>query len=184
MAHSSTSFASDAMQQTLKRNREGRLTPQQWIDIVTQPVITLLLLLVPALVLVAARSPLLLIGGRWLLLLLIISAIVVPLVTRARRYARLPVQFRVLYAGERLPGLFNRKMILYDESGERLKFDCQYAPTIAFDENHAYATYYLQDGARYLLLSAIRADEPEAEAYYPSRGFEARHMRRAEPTIE
>lgn len=168
------------MRSRLLTNRHGKLTTDQWKDIVTEPLITLLLLLTPAIVILGPSLFLLTLRIFFVLLVVVAIIVMIPMVFRARRYARAPIYFERLYAGDhptrRL--FFWRPQVLYTEEGEALRFTKRLAPFLPLRPNHAYVTYYLREADQHVLLSLAPADHPEAEKWQPSTTFYDRQARR------
>ena len=167
------------MRERLFANRDGRLTVSQWMAITTDPLITLLLLLSPAILLVGLRLPFLLVRG-WLVLLIALVACAVVLMLRARRYARQPLHYRVLYAAStpwsrfifwKMPGF-------YDDEGRVYRFGRWLAPRIPMLADRAYAVYYLNDSNQPVLCSVIPLTHPDADSFQPTTNFHRRFERR------
>jgi hypothetical protein len=168
------------MRSRLLENRHGRLTTDQWKDMVTEPLVMLLLLLTPAVILLGPR---LAFAFRTLGILvgIVIFVVIVPMGFRAWRYARAPVQFARLYASDNPLAsrfLFWRPQILYTESGKPVKFKKRLAPMTGLHANHAYLVYYLRESDHNVLLSLAPAQHPDAEKWQPSEKYYARYARR------
>lgn len=157
-----------AMRQRLLRNRQGRLTTDQWKDIVTEPLVAILILLGPVLVVLGARL-LLNVRGLLFVLLVVVLVITVPTLFRALRYARASVNFAELYAGDRPASrlFFWQPLILYTQDGEALRFKKRLAPWLPLRPNQSYIVYYLQDPGNKVLLSYAPARHPDAESWQP-----------------
>src|SRR5690606_1373431 len=84
---------SQAMRARLTINRDGRLTSEQWKDLVTEPLVILLLVLAPLILILGPRLVALALRGWVLALVVVLLVVVVPIIARAWRYARLPVHF-------------------------------------------------------------------------------------------
>jgi hypothetical protein len=169
------------MRSRLMTNRHGKLTSDQWKDMVTEPLIVLLLLLVPLILFLGPR--LLMLTARGIIFVWVIALIVVfvPMLFRARRYARAAVYFDRLYAGDH-PGpafLFWRPTVLYTEDGTEIRFKRRLAPVSQLRPNRAYLVYYLRDASEYVLLSMAPADHPDSHQWQPSSAFHERFARRA-----
>ena len=164
------------MKKRLRANRRGKLTTGQWLDMVTEPLAPLLLLMVPALMIVGPRIAYFL---RWLPWLagLFVVLFVIPMIFRARRYARRPLCFARLWAQEDAPPwwMFWRPQVLYTQSGEPLRFDKRLAPRMSLHYGKPYIAYYLEDPDHMVLLSIAPADHPEAEKWHPAEAFKERH---------
>jgi hypothetical protein len=171
---------SQEMRSRLLTNRHGKLTGDQWKDMVTEPLVVLLLLLAPAIIILGPRIGALIARG-WLALLVGgLLVLVIPILFRARRYARAPIYFERLYAGDNPASnwLFWRPQVLSTESGEERRFKRRLAPALRLRPNHAYLVYYLRDAGQYVLLSMAPADHPESERWQPSTAFYERFGRR------
>lgn len=170
-----------AMRSRLLENRNGRLTADQWKDMVTEPLVALLLLLTPGIILLGPRLALTL-RALGIVVVVIVVVVIVPMIVRAWRYARAPVEFERLYAGDN-PAvsrfLFWRPLVLYTEAGEPLKFKKRLSPMMALRANHAYLVYYLREHDHNVLLSLAPAAHPDVEKWQPSQQFYARYARRA-----
>ncbi|MDX2138907.1 MAG: hypothetical protein SF123_12510 [Chloroflexota bacterium] len=167
-----------AMVERLRRNRDGRLTAEQWLSITVEPLITVLILLTPILIVMILR-----LGAftRLLPIFLVLLAFgtLAMLLFRARRYARLPMQTGVLYAAEQpmLRRLLTKTAVFYDDAGNVYRFSHWLAPRIPILPNQAYRIYYLKDSDRTVLCSVIPEDNPEAAQFAPSHSFQHRVRR-------
>lgn len=171
------------MYNNLLANREGRLTTEQWKDMVTEPLVRVLLLLVLA-------SPILLFAGprtfafgwRGLLLALVVAFVLflVPMMFRARRYARAPLYHSVLHTGAmpRPWWVFWRPHILFDDNGQPQRFTRMLVTPGRLRSGTAYMVYYLKESESNVLLSLIPADHPEADRVRPTASFFDRQARR------
>ena len=103
----------------LKRNRQGRLSSRQRVELVTEPLATLLLLSVPLILIAGRYGP----AGRAFVLALV-AGFVLTIVMRVLRFSRVKLCYRVLFA-ERLSArwMFWRKTSLTDRSGDAFRFD-------------------------------------------------------------
>ena len=168
------------MRQRLLTNRHGKLTTSQWKDMVTEPLGVLLLLLAPAIIILGPR--LLHFATRFLVvgLVVLVLVVVIPMLFRARRYARAPVYFERLYGGDRPAArlLFWRPQVLYTGKGKAIAFKKRLAPSTRLRANHAYIVYYLREADHHVLLSLAPADHPDAEKWQPSASFHARQAKR------
>ncbi len=170
----------EAMRARLTMNRDGRLTSEQWKDLVTEPLVILLLVLAPIILILGPRLVALALRG-WLLVVgVVLVVVVVPIIVRAWRYARVPVYFATLYAGDHptYMGVFRRRLELYTADGEAVRFNKQLAPSIPLRRNRAYLVYYLRENDRPILLSFAPADHPDAERWKPSTSFHTRFAER------
>lgn len=168
------------MRSRLLTNRHGKLTSDQWKDMVTEPLVVLLLLLAPAIMILGPRLGGLIARGWLVMLIAVLLALVVPILFRARRYARAPLYFEQLYAGDNRfsPFLFWRPLVLYTQSDEERRFQKRLAPFLRLRPNRAYIVYYLRDADQLVLLSIAPADHPEAAQWQPSAAFHERFARR------
>jgi hypothetical protein len=175
-------IVSDAMRQRLASNRNGVIATDQWLDLVTEPLVVLLLVVAPAMVVLGPRFSAFAVSLRLpFLLLLGFLAIVVPILLRARRYARAPIHFDVLYADQNIvaPLMFWRKQRFETKSGEPISFSKRLSPPMFFRPGYAYLVYYLEDGDQNVMLSVAPADHADAEHWMPTKSFEMRQRRRA-----
>jgi len=171
----------DEMRVRLLANRNGRLTVQQYKDVITAPLATLLVLLAPFIIIFGARLALLTLRGLWIVFLLGGVALLVPLVLRARRYARAPVRFAVLNAGNapRSFWQFWKPQVMSTHAGEAVQFRTRLAPYMPLYPNHDYLVYYLEEPGGNVLLSLAPADHPDAENWQPTSVFNTRLKQRA-----
>lgn len=164
------------MRERLLINSTGKLTVSQWMDIVTQPIVSLMILLVP----LTFILPRLIWGfGLWMIGLLLIVLIGV-IVMRAFRYARLPVQFgRMQAKGDSAPiWMVWRGSVLTDEAGKLFRFNSRLSPPPRLKQDSTYDVYYLRDNERLILLSVAPATHPDAKRWQPNKSFETRLKRR------
>jgi hypothetical protein len=167
------------MRNRLLANRDGKLTPDQWLSIVTKPLLWTLMLLGLAVVVFGPRMLLLTARFWWLGLILLVALILVPLMLRARRYARLPLQFARLYADVPFRPWW-RPMVFYTEADEPVAFKRRLAPSINLRIDSEYLVYYLQDGGERVLLSLAPSDHEDAEKFLPTEQFKLRFSRRTQ----
>lgn len=170
------------MANRLAENRDGRLTSHQWLTIVTEPLTLLLLLSLPLILIAGPRLFLLsLRGGRIIsILLILLPVVIIPLVFRAWRYARVPLKHTVLYS-DATPSsrwLFWRPPVLYHADGNPAHFRKRLAPYTPLEPNQSYIVYYMQDGDQDVLLSLAPANHRYAERWQPSTSFHTRHQHR------
>lgn len=168
------------MRVRLLANRNGRLTAQQYKDIITAPLATLLVLMTPFIIILGARLALLTVRGLWVVLLVGLVGILVPLVLRAYRYARAPVQFAVLNAGREPRSFwqFWKPQVMYTQGGQKVSFRSRLAPYLPLRPNHDYLVYYLEEPGGGILLSIAPADHPDVERWRPTSVFETRFKQR------
>jgi hypothetical protein len=171
---------SDAMRSRLLINRHGRLTTDQWKDIVVEPITPLLLLLLPGVVVLGPRLGALIWGGVGLTLLAALIAVGVALLFRARRYARAPIHFAVM-RGQTSSSFwrFWQPLSLQSDSGEIIHFGKRLAPYLPVRPDQSYLVYYLREPRTHILLSIAPADHPDADIWQPSENFSARYHQRA-----
>ncbi|MDE2638038.1 MAG: hypothetical protein OXI30_16860 [Chloroflexota bacterium] len=152
----------------LKRNREGRLSSRQWLQLITEPLTTLLLLSVPLILIAGRYGP----AGR-LIVLALIGAFVLTMAMRALRFARVKLCYRVLYANATQPRWkLWRKSTLASKSGESIRFDHRLSGRLKVEPDQALHAYYIEAGGRRILLTAVPRRHPDAELAEPSTHFE------------
>ena len=152
----------------LKRNREGRLSSRQWLQLITEPLTTLLLLSVPLILIAGRYGP----AGR-LIVFALLGAFVLTMAMRALRFARVKLSYRVLYAdGSNSRWKLWRKTTLASKSGESIRFDHRLSGRLNAPLDQALHTYYVEAGGRRILLTAVPKRHPEAELAEPSIHFE------------
>lgn len=171
---------SPEMRRRLRENRDGRLTTTQWIDMITAPLITLLIVAGLALIVFGGRL-FVLVRAWWLVIPLVLLTLVIPVVLRAIRYARMPIYCDRLYAGVRLQPLwvFWQPMMFYTELDEPVKFRQRLAPPFPMHIDREYLVYYFNDVSGKVLLSAIPTDHEDSKLYEPTEMFLVRQSRRA-----
>lgn len=167
------------MRERLLANRSGKMTTDQWMDMVMQPLTALLVLMLPA-VFFLPRLLLLLARGGWLLLLLLVLGVVATFLFRAYRYARAPIYFGEFAVGdETAPSwAFWKPLVLRDEQGNAVKFGKRLAPRPMIQRDVRYMVYYLREPGDQVLLSIAPIDHPDAESWQPDRLFDARFKHR------
>ena len=166
------------MRERLLANRDGRMTPSQWGEMIIQPLVVMILLGGMAL---AAFGPRLLPLFRvwWLVLPVLALTIILPAVLRAIRYARAPIKFMRLYAGVQPWRGLRKPMLFYTPADEEVKFPRRLAPRLPLVIDMEYLVYYLDEPQGKVLLSVAPSDHEDAEAWLPTRNFEIRQQRRA-----
>jgi hypothetical protein len=164
-----------AMRERLMTNRVGKLTPNQWMDIVTYPLVSLLVFMVPA-GFVLLPFMVRMVFRMWVILPVLLLILAAVLVIRAFRYARKPVHFETLHArdGSTPMLMFWKPVWLMSEAGEKRRFTKWLAPRIALDRDRAYHVYYLKEQDDHILLSIVPADHPDSERWQPTSDFEQR----------
>ncbi len=172
---------SNEMRVRLLANRNGKLTVQQYKDVITAPLAALLVLLAPIIVILGARLALLTVRGLWIVLLVGVIALLAPLVLRARRYARAPVHFAILNAGDQPRSFwqFWKPQIMVTQDGEAIAFRSRLAPYLPLRPGHDYMVYYLEEIGGAILLSLAPADHPDAEQWQPTSVFQTRFKQRS-----
>lgn len=166
----------EEMRRLIASNREGKLTSDQWLAAVFEPITPLLLILTPLIVVLAARS-----GRTGVLfgLLLGVAGTAWLAVTRMVRYARLPLHYSVMtavrdYRSTRLYGAPD-----FDNNGEPVVFKRRYTPKFMMTKGTRYGVYWLLDGNNApVLLSLSPINHPNALSWKPTMDFEARRARR------
>lgn len=168
------------MRARLLVNRHGKLTTDQWKDMVTEPLATLTLLFIPGAVILGPRLGAFIWGGFMMVTLAAIIALAVSLLLRARRYARAPVHFAILRAGDHIPPFWAywRPTVLYAENGNATRFHKRLAPYTRLQRGQQYLVYFLQEDQANVLLSIAPADHPDADLWQPSAQFQSRLNRR------
>jgi hypothetical protein len=169
------------MRARLAANRDGKLTSNQWKEIVTEPIATLLLLLVPGIILLRARIFYYIAGGGWLIGVLVVVILVGVLLMRAGRYARAPIHVGVFRAAEQFRPfwMFWKAEIFYDETGKTVRFYKRLAPAVSHKAGEHYLIYYLKDRDGQILLSVAPADHPDAAGWQPTPAFQTRLAQRS-----
>lgn len=166
------------MRERLMANREGRLTPAQWGEMIAQPLVVMVLLVGFAL---AAFGPRLLPLLRlwWLVIPIMLVIVFTPVTLRAFRYARAPIHFARLSAGVQPWRGLRKPMVFHNEADEAVKFPRKLAPRLPLVIDAEYLVYYLDEPDGKVLLSAAPAEHEDAENWLPTRNFESRQRRRA-----
>jgi hypothetical protein len=168
------------MRARLNANRDGRLTSNQWKEIVTEPLTTLLLLLVPGIILLRARIFYYVAGGGWFIGLAVVVILIGVILMRAGRYARAPIHMGVFRAAQQFRPfwMFWKAEIFYDEAGQTVRFYKRLAPAARYRADEQYLIYYLKDRDGQILLSIAPAEHPDAAGWQPSPAFQARFVQR------
>ena len=151
----------------LKRNREGRLSSRQRIELVTEPLATLLLLSVPLILIAGRYGP----AGR-VLVFALVAGFALTIVMRAMRFARVKLCYRVLFA-ERLSArwMFWRKTDLTDRKGEAVRFDHRLSRKTKIKPDQSLHVYFVEAAGRRILLNMTPRDHPQADFAEPSDYF-------------
>ena len=172
---------SDEMRRLLAMNREGKLTSDQWLAAVVEPLTPLLILLTPFIVLLAAQA------GRVGVLLglgLGLGGTLWLVLSRMWRYARAPIQYGIMTAASdfqpiRLfgPPKFNAT------DATAYAFKRRYTPKFTLTKGMRYGVYWMHDGNAPVLLSLSPIDHPNAVSWKPSPAFELRRAKRSKQTL-
>lgn len=162
-------------------NRDGRLTPDQWKQIVAEPLVTLMVLMIPGIFVLGPRLGAFIIGGSWLIGLMVIAGLGLMLLLRAIRYARAPLHMGTFYAGEETGTwwMFWKPEVMYNESDKPVRFHKRLAPPLPTRPGGRYLVYYLKDADKNVLLSIAPADHADANRWQPTAAFQARFARRS-----
>ncbi|MEL6150240.1 MAG: hypothetical protein AAFR56_11510, partial [Chloroflexota bacterium] len=157
------------MQIWLKENGNGKLAYDQWMELVTLPLLPMLLAALPVIVLfafspVGTLSILRVARYGGAVIVIVLAAIGGALVVRGIRMARMPVYQGELYA-ERSPMLisrFHRTFVMYTAKGDPITFDnaLRGKPELVPDE--PYVVHYLEYENRRTLVSYGIASHPNA----------------------
>jgi len=168
----------------LSTNRHGKLTSDQWLNLVTAPLPVIFVLATPillALFLTPARVILRLGPLTQYLLPALLLGIVLMLVFRARRYATLPVFQDTFYGGEVGSGMWSRvrrQMTVYTPAGDPVVLEGFAADPPYLEPDMPYLMYYLEEPERRTLLSYAPTDHPDIEMWKPSERFYQRQQKR------
>lgn len=156
------------VEKDLQRNRDGRLSSRQWMELATEPVITLLSLSVPLILLVGGRFG---IAGRYIVLLAVV-AVIITVVLRAVRFARVSLQYQVLYLEQpRARWKFWQKLQLVTKTGESVRFDNSVANRLDLNTDQALQVYYFEIGNRRTLVSGVPQKHLQAHRWQPTDLF-------------
>ena len=150
-----------------KRNRDGRLSSRQWLELITEPLTSLLLLSVPLALLLGRYG----MAGRLLVVALILGFLL-TVALRAIRFSRVRLCYRVLYPEEIHPRWrFWKKTTLASRSGESVRFDKRIASKVKLQPEAGLCVYYFDFGERRVLVSMIPEEHPKADIAEPSNVF-------------
>lgn len=170
----------------LKSNRNGRLTSDQWLNLVMEPLLPMVLLAIPLVVFMlfspASRMFSFARYSRYAMPVFLV-AMFVMLLLRARRYAVLPIFYDVCYAGEGkswVVSRFSRQLIVYAADGEPVTFNRFVAQPPHLESNMPYIMYYLDEPDRCTLLSFAPAEHPDAQNWQPTDDFRKRQLKRTQ----
>ncbi len=167
------------MRERLLANRDGRITPGQWLDLIIQPLLILGVLIAAALAVFGKGMMVMFVEVWWIVVPVIFLLVIVPVSFRAYRYARAPVHFARLYAGVQPWWGFWKPTIFYTAADEPVRFPRRLAPRLPMRINGEYLVYFLEEPQGKVLLSAAPADHEDAELWLPTRNFEVRRARRS-----
>lgn len=161
----------DDLKKDLDRNRDGRLSTRQWIELITEPVTQLLLLSVPLILISGRYGP----AGR-MFVLAIVLGFMAMIVFRAIRFSRVKFYYRVLYVEQSHPRwMLWRKTQLMTKTGEPIKFDHRVSSKLRLENDQAVMVYYIEVGDRRILVSFLPEKHPFASSALPTRLFSARN---------
>ena len=153
-----------------RRNRDGRLSTRQWLELITEPLVSLLLLSVPMALLLGRFG----LAGRLLVLALVIGFLL-TLALRAIRFARVRLCYRELYAVQLQPRWkFWRKTTFAGRTGDAVRFNHKIAGKLRVKPDESLHAYYVTLGGRNILVSMIPQAHPKADLAEPSADFERR----------
>ncbi|MDE2749359.1 MAG: hypothetical protein OXI34_10370 [Chloroflexota bacterium] len=151
----------------VKRNRDGRLSARQRVELITEPLATLMLLSVPLILIAGRYGP----AGRTVVLALV-AGFVITIVLRALRFSRVKLCYRILFAERLHPRwMFWRKTILTDRAGEPFRFDQRLSRKAKIKPDQSLHVYYVEAAGRRILLNMTPRDHPQAEHAEPSDSF-------------
>lgn len=164
------------MRTRLQTNKYGKMTSAQWLDLVTQPIMSLLVLCLP-LAIFLPRFSFFMIG--WMLALAALLGIGI-FVMRAYRYARAPIHFARFSAIASLSPLWSRirPVRMLDEHEKQIKFNQRLCPMPRLEGGRTYIAYYLKDENISILLSIAPANHPEVNEWTPTKLFKRRFEQR------
>ena len=156
------------LRKDFERNRDGRLSSRQWIQLITEPLSTLLLLSVPLILLAGRYGP----AGR-VIVLALMAGFALTIALRALRFARVKLCYRVLFA-EGMPArwMFWRKTTLTSKNGEPIRFNHRLSNLRKLKPDQALHVYFVEVGGRRILLSMIPRKHEGASLAEPSDVFE------------
>jgi hypothetical protein len=166
MTTQSTTLSED-IKKDLERNRNGRLSTRQWIELITEPLTTLLLLSVPLILISGRYGP----AGR-LFVLAIVLGFVVMIVMRAIRFSRVKLHYRILYVEHLYPRWqVWRNTKLMTKSGKPIQFNHQLSHKQPLQKDQALMVYYIEVGDRRVLVSCLPQKHPKASSAIPASLF-------------
>ena len=155
------------LRKDFQRNRDGKLSTRQWIELITEPLTSLLLLSVPLILLAGRYGP----AGR-LMVLALVAGFALTMGLRALRFARVKLSYRVLFA-ERLHArwMFWRKTTLTDKAGQPIRFDHRLGSKLKVKTDQPLHVYYIEAGGRRIVVNMLPQKHPEASLAEPSEYF-------------
>lgn len=157
------------LKKDLDRNRNGRLSTRQWIELITEPVTSLLLLSVPLILISGRYGP----AGRMVVLAIVIG-FVGMIIMRGIRFARVKLHYRVLYVEDLSPRwMIWRKTKLMTKSGEPIQFNHRLAYKLPLQKDQAVMVYYIDVSDRRVLVSFLPEKHPAALSVTPTSQFSA-----------
>lgn len=166
-----TDTLSNELKKDLARNRDGRLSTRQWIELISQPLTSLMLLAVPMILLIGRFG----VAGRYIVML-VVAGFGIMIVMRAIRFARVTLHYRVLHVERTHPRWkFWRKLTLVTKRGEPFVFDQHVATRLQLPDNQAVQVYYIDLFNRHILVSALPEKHPQASFANPTHQFTSRH---------
>ncbi|MBK8134951.1 MAG: hypothetical protein IPK52_03765 [Chloroflexi bacterium] len=166
----------EEMRRLIAANREGKLTSDQWLAAVFEPLTPILVLLTPLIIVLAARA-----GRAGILVGLAVGvfATVWLGVTRMARYARLPLNYDVMVAAKDFkPNRLYGPPSFSDEGEQPYIFKRRYTPRFVLQKGVRYGVYWMHDGNAPVLLSVSPKDHPNAASWKPTTDFVTRRDRR------
>lgn len=159
------------VEKDIERNRLGRLSKRQWLELTTEPLVTLLLLSTPVILLLGSRASF---AGRWLILGML-AVLGVTMLIRATRFARVKLHYHVLYAEQPFPRWqFWRKISLTTKSGDTIRFDRQISSPLGINQEEPYLVYFIEIAGSKTLVSLAPQRHPKVDKWQPSSEFAMR----------
>jgi hypothetical protein len=161
---------SPQMRERLLVNKNGKLHPQQWSEVVYEPIVRALLIAVPAIILLRGYLLTLFVGGLWMLGLAALLIGGFALFRRARRYRRVTIYFAVFRAPDKLPPKWSfwKPVILLNGDQTAVSFKHNLASDRHFQSGQEYYVYYLKSKDANTLLSFAPTDHLESGAWKPA----------------
>lgn len=168
---------SDEMRRLLAMNREGKLTSDQWLAAVFEPLTPLLVLLTPFIIVLALQA------GRVGVLLglgLGLGGTVWLGLSRMWRYARAPIQYSIMTASGDFQSIRLFGPPKFTTAGDdAFAFKRRYTPKFTLNKGAKYGVYWMHDGNAPVLLSLSPIDHPNAVSWKPSPAFALRLAKRS-----